>query len=109
MIIQAKDNQNKKIVVFVDEDLRDLIPGYLENRLKDIAAIRAALAQRDFDAIRSIGHKMKGSGGGYGFDQITDIGRAIEDAAKIDHGEEISRQTEALKTFLNRVDVVYQT
>jgi len=108
MATQANGNHDEKIVVFVDEDLQDLIPGYLENRLKDIAAIRTALAQGDYEAIRSVGHKMKGSGGGYGFDEITNIGRAIEDAAKIDHGEEILRQTEALKTYLERVEVVFQ-
>ncbi len=51
---------------------------------------------------------MKGSGGGYGFDRITDIGRAIEEAAKIGHREEIHEQTEALKIYLERLEVVYQ-
>ncbi|MEI6314584.1 MAG: Hpt domain-containing protein, partial [Syntrophus sp. (in: bacteria)] len=108
MATQANDNHDEKIVVFVDEDLQDLIPGYLAGRHKDIAAIRAALTSGDYEAIRSIGHKMKGSGGGYGFDEITNIGRAIEDAAKIDHGEEILRQTEALKTYMERVEIVFQ-
>jgi len=108
MATQANEDHEEKIVVIVDEDLQDLIPGYLENRLKDIAAIRAALAQGDYEAIRSIGHKLKGSGGGYGFDQITEIGRLMEEAAKIDHGEEILRQTEALTSYLKRVEVVYQ-
>jgi len=108
MATQANEDHEAKIVVIVDEDLQDLIPGYLENRLKDIEAIRAALAQGDYEAIRSIGHKLKGSGGGYGFDQITEIGRSMEDAAKIGHGEEILRQTETLKSYLERVEVVYQ-
>jgi len=108
MAAQAYDNHKEKNVVIVDEDLRDLIPGYLENRLKDIAAIQTFLAQGDYEAIRSIGHKMKGSGGGYGFDEITNIGRTIEEAAKIGHREEIHKQTEALKIYLERVEIVYQ-
>jgi len=108
MVTQTNDNHEEKIEVFVDEDLQDLIPGYLENRLKDIAAIQASLDQGDYEAIRSIGHKMKGSGGGYGFDEITDIGRAIEEGAKNGHGEEIRRQMEALKTYMERLEVVYQ-
>lgn len=108
MATQANDNREEKIVVIVDEDLQDLIPGYLENRLKDITAIRESIAQGDYEAIRSIGHKMKGSGGGYGFDEITNIGRAMEEAAKNDYGEEIERQTAALKSYLERVEVVYQ-
>ncbi len=108
MATQTNDNHEEKIVVFVDEDLQDLIPGYLENRLKDIAAIQASLDQGDYEAIRSTGHKMKGSGGGYGFDEITNIGRAMEEAAKIEHREEIVRQTEVLKKYMERLEVVYQ-
>ena len=59
-----------KFVVVVDDDLQDLIPDYLEGRRKDIAAIRSALERDDLESIRSIGHKMKGSGGGYGFDRL---------------------------------------
>jgi HPt (histidine-containing phosphotransfer) domain-containing protein len=108
MATQGNGNREEKIVVIVDEDLQDLIPGYMENRLKDIAAIQEYLAQGDYEAIRSIGHKMKGSGGGYGFDEITNIGRAMEEAAKIGDREEIHKQTETLKTYLERVEIVYR-
>jgi HPt (histidine-containing phosphotransfer) domain-containing protein len=108
MATQANNNHEGKTVVFVDEDLQDLIPGYLENRLKDMEAIQEYLAQGDYEAIRSIGHKMKGSGGGYGFDEITNIGRAMEEAAKIGDREEIQKQTEALKTYLDHIEIVYQ-
>jgi HPt (histidine-containing phosphotransfer) domain-containing protein len=97
-----------RISVRVDPDLADLIPGYLDNRRQDIALIQQALGRQDFATIRTAGHKMKGSGGGYGFDEITDIGRAIEEAANIEHGEEILRQVEALKSYLERLEVFYQ-
>ena len=108
MATQGMDNKMGKITVFVEEALQDLIPGYLENRREDLAAIGEALLKGDFEAIRSMGHKMKGSGGGYGFDGITDIGRAMEEAAKMEHAEEINRQTATLKSYLERVDVVYR-
>jgi HPt (histidine-containing phosphotransfer) domain-containing protein len=108
MVTQANADHEGKIVAMVDEDLQDLIPGYLDNRLKDIDALLASLDQGDYETIRSIGHKMKGSGGGYGFDGITDIGRAIEEAAKNGHREEIQAQTEALKIYLERLEIVYQ-
>ncbi len=108
MTMSQGDEHDKKITVVVEEDLQELIPGYLENRRKDIATIREALAVKDYEAIRSLGHKMKGSGGGYGFDAITDIGRALEDAAKGDHAEEIEKQTEILASYLERVEVVYR-
>ena len=51
---------------------------------------------------------MKGSGGGYGFDEITDIGMRIEDAANGSDRDEILRQNERLCQYLQNVKVVYQ-
>ncbi|MRR17997.1 MAG: Hpt domain-containing protein [Deltaproteobacteria bacterium] len=97
-----------EFVVVVDDDLQDLIPGYLEGRRKDIAAILAALERDDLESIRTIGHKMKGSGGGYGFDRITEIGRGIETAAKDSNRQDILDKTGNLRDYLDRVKVVFQ-
>lgn len=56
---------------------------YVANRLKDITDIRFKLTQDDFGGIENLAHKMKGSGGLYGFDDLTKIGAAMEEAAKI--------------------------
>ena len=40
-----------KWTVTVDEDLQDLIPGYLENRRKDAEELQKALARSDFEVI----------------------------------------------------------
>jgi len=61
MTIGEGDLRSDRITVVVEEDLRELIPGYLENRRKDITTIREALAGSDYETIRSLGHKMKGS------------------------------------------------
>jgi len=54
----------EKIVVHVDADLDDLIPGYLQNRREDVKAVWQALENQDFETIRVLGHTMKGTGGG---------------------------------------------
>ncbi|TDJ68612.1 MAG: Hpt domain-containing protein, partial [Proteobacteria bacterium] len=58
----------EKIIVNIDPDLEDLIPGFLNNRAHDVRAINDLLDAEDFGAIRLLGHSMKGAGGGYGFD-----------------------------------------
>lgn len=108
MAEQQQALRNGEIIAVIDDELQDIIPGYLENRRRDVSAVLSALERGDFELIRNIGHKMKGTGGGYGFDRITDIGRHIEEAAKIKHHEEISRQVEMLKLYLEQVKVVYQ-
>jgi HPt (histidine-containing phosphotransfer) domain-containing protein len=96
-----------KIIVHVDPDLTDLIPGYLANREKDIIAIHDALAKKDLDTVRILGHSMKGSGGGYGFETITDIGMLIEKAAKEGQDESIRLQVKRLENYLRQVEIVY--
>lgn len=109
MADQEQIPEKGKFAVVVDDELRDLIPGYFENRRQDIVLILSALEQGDFELIRTIGHKMKGSGGGYGFDRITEIGRNIEAAAKDSKRQEILDQTNDLQDYLDCVKVVFQS
>lgn len=109
MADQEQIPEKGKFAVVVDDELRDLIPGYFENRWQDIVLILSALEQGDFELIRTIGHKMKGSGGGYGFDRITEIGRNIEAAAKDSKRQEILDQTNDLQDYLDCVKVVFQS
>ena len=95
----------EKIRIHVDPDIADLIPGFLENRRKDITAMQAALEQGDFETVRVLGHSMKGAGGGYGFDAITDIGAALEQAAKDRNRESIGKSLRDLSSYLDRVEV----
>ncbi|MEI6613693.1 MAG: Hpt domain-containing protein [Chrysiogenales bacterium] len=103
----TNDNTGKKTIIHADIDLEDLIPGFLANRRKDIIEIGKMLLANDQGSIESLGHAMKGSGGGYGFDEITSIGLRIEQAAKKQNPAEISRQLEALSNYLDNIEVTY--
>jgi HPt (histidine-containing phosphotransfer) domain-containing protein len=96
-----------KIIVHVDNDLADLIPGYLANRGKDITAIKNALANKDWESVRILGHSMKGSGGGYGFETITDIGMLMEKAGKEGCDKDISLQVKRLEDYLRQIEIIY--
>lgn len=101
------DGGAEKIVVHIDEDLAEIAPGYLENRIKDLEELPRALAEGNFQTLRVLGHRMKGSGAGYGFDGISEIGRAIEDAAKVEDGVGVERGIADLAAYLQRLEVVY--
>ncbi|MCX8022677.1 MAG: Hpt domain-containing protein [Syntrophorhabdaceae bacterium] len=101
-------DEEKRIVLTIDKDLEDLIPIYLENRRKDIKTILSSLEKDDFETIRTLGHSMKGSGGGYGFDEISNIGKEIEMEAKKSNGEEIKRLLERLSWYLEHIEIVYE-
>jgi Hpt domain len=96
-----------KIVVHIDPDLEDLIPGFLANRRRDVDSLRELVKAQDYPAIRIIGHSMKGAGGGYGFDPITDFGAEIETAALRSNDEVILAATTALADYLACVEPVF--
>lgn len=96
------------IPVSVDSDLEDLIPGFLKRREEDLERLRSALGDGDMETVRVTGHSMKGTGGGYGFHGLSEIGAAIEAAAKSDDSVEISQQIETLADYLSRVEVQFE-
>ncbi len=98
---------NARIVVKIDPDIEDLIPGFLANRRRDVESLKSLVAKQDYAAVRVIGHSMKGAGGGYGFDLITEIGDAIESAALRVDGDAIMAATAELADYLARVEPVY--
>ena len=67
--------------VRVTKDLEDLIPGFMQNRHKELDSLRVALAAMDFDILRQLGHRMKGLGNSYGFKQVSNLGKEIEEWA----------------------------
>ena len=98
----------EKIVVNVDPDLEDLIPGFLENRSKDLKAMQEAQEKGDVQTLQSIGHSLKGVGGGYGFDDLSEIGAAIEVAAKSGDISTVPGLLDRLKDYLERVEVKFE-
>ena len=97
-----------KIVVNIDIDLEDLIPGFLENRQSDLHKLEQALGDQDFEILRSIGHNLKGVGGGYGFHDMTTLGAAIEESARENKFEIVNENVKKLSNYLSSVEIVYE-
>ncbi|MBT8445827.1 MAG: Hpt domain-containing protein [Gammaproteobacteria bacterium] len=95
-----------KIVVRIDPDIQDLVPGFLKNRAADLDLIAGHVADGNLDGVKIIGHSMKGAGGGYGFDAITDIGARLESAADDGDLAAIEDAANELRDYLGRVEVV---
>jgi CheY-like chemotaxis protein len=95
------------VTVKVAGNLKDVLPGYLERRRTDVQTIRAALEKGLYDTIRIAGHRMKGSGAGYGMDRITEIGSGLEDAAASGNAEGIGKLAQELEEFLDSTRIEY--
>ena len=89
-----------------------MIPGYLHNRLRDVETIASAARQDDFPTVQRIAHNLKGSGSGYGFAQLSALGRELEKLAKardrvriLERILELDRQIRAILQSLDTVSV----
>jgi len=92
------------IPVQVDGRLRNLVARFLANCARDLAQLRAALAGGDLAAARKIGHSLGGAGGSYGFEEITRIGRAIEERSLRGDAASVGELAAKLEDYLARVE-----
>ena len=84
--------------------LAERTPGYLANCRRNVVSMNEALDRRDFAAVTILGHNLRGSGGGFGFPGITDIGAGLEQAST-DSDMGVSREwVSQLSSYLDRVD-----
>jgi HPt (histidine-containing phosphotransfer) domain-containing protein len=99
---------DQPISVTVAKDLEDLIPTFMKNRHKELETLRAALAAGDMEQLRQLGHRMKGVGTSYGFEQVSVLGKLIEDSAKATDRAGLEAHIAEYTGYLARVKIVYE-
>ena len=104
---QAADDTSTELVS-IDASFEPLIPKFLSNRKKEVIAMQGALTAQDFETVQRISHGMKGAGGSYGFDRITELAAVVEQAAKKHDSSTIERDLSVLSSYLDRIKVVYE-
>jgi CheY-like chemotaxis protein/HPt (histidine-containing phosphotransfer) domain-containing protein len=104
----SKDENSRTdtIPVRANPKFADLMPGFLQNRRQDVIAMLDALERGDFQTVESLGHGMKGAGGSYGFQAITDFGAALEQAAESADIDASRKWVGELSRYLDRVEIV---
>ncbi len=93
--------------VEIDREIESIVPEFLEKRAEDCRLVDEMLEREAFSEIRALGHRMKGAGGSYGFDDVSKLGEIIEDAALAGDKSAISKAVLELAEYLARVNVVY--
>ncbi len=96
-----------RVIVEVDPDLSDLIPGFLAHKRDDVAAIFEAVTRRDYAEISHIAHRIKGEGGSYGFDLMTELGRGLEQAAATRDDGAVTTLARQLLNYMDRLEIVF--
>jgi HPt (histidine-containing phosphotransfer) domain-containing protein len=100
----------KEYVAYVERDMEEIIPYFIEDSKAEIKGLVAALKAGDYKALKDFGHQIKGSSVtcSEGFREMSDIGLAIEEAAKEKKGlGEIQGLVRRFVDYVNNVKVVY--
>ncbi|MUM76942.1 Hpt domain-containing protein [Pseudodesulfovibrio sp. F-1] len=95
------------IIERIDADLEELMERFFASSRREVEAMRAALAAQDFVTLARLGHTAKGTGYGYGFRGMGDIGLALESAALADDHTGAASQVERLAHYLASVRVEF--
>lgn len=95
----------EKLTIAVDAQIAALVPRFLANRAADVVNIRVALARADFETIRRAAHGMKGSGGAYGFAEISRLGASMEESARQGDAVAVVELVSSLEAYLARIEI----
>ncbi len=94
-----------RIQLSVDPALRELVPGFLANRRKDLEVIGRALSSGNLEAIRVVGHNIRCFSRVYGFEELTALGEEIQQAAAEHSTLRIAHARLQLADYLARIDI----
>jgi PAS domain S-box-containing protein len=99
-------NRKDTILVRANPKFADMIPVFLQNCRQNVIAMLDALDRGDCETVEILGHGMRGAGGSYGFQAITDIGAALEQAAESADTDASRKWVAELSRYLDRVEII---
>ena len=99
--------RGSKGAIVLDEDMRHLVPPFLEKRMEEIAEVRNSIALGDGEAVRRAGHRMRGSFGLYGFHEAAAICGEMEELAQANQLADARKRLSTLSVYLDEIDVHY--
>jgi chemotaxis protein histidine kinase CheA len=85
---------------FDAEEWAEMQEMYITHTSKELAKIQEDIDNIIIDSLRTFGHNIKGSGGMYGFEEVTNLGTKIEASAKANDRNKIKLLLEELSDFL---------
>jgi CheY-like chemotaxis protein len=94
------------VLAVVKSNITDRIPAYLQNCRQNVIDIGEALDRVDFETVTILGHNMSGSGGMFGFQAITDIGAALQQAGESADTDASRKWVGELSSYLHSVETI---
>ncbi len=95
------------IVYEIDKELEEIVPAFMNSRKKDIESLKNFFAEKNYEEIRSIGHKVKGTAGSYEFMELSEIGGRLEKAASDHDDGALDKLIVEYEDHVNKIDIKY--
>lgn len=93
--------------ISIDPQLADILPSFIELSQKDMDHLQQAIDREDWGLAKQIAHSLKGDCGGYGFMQMSDIARGLEEAILGSDRDGITSKHALLLSYWQELLVAY--
>lgn len=94
--------------IYIDKDLEDVFPGYLDNRHKELIELKTLIDNQDLGKLKVLAHRLAGNAGSYGLAFLSEVGSKMEaDCLRND----LSRMNDyffQIKTYLDELSYEYR-
>jgi PAS domain S-box-containing protein len=85
--------------------MKKILAEFVEGLPAQVASLIELLERRDLASLRRVTHKLRGAGGGYGFDRITALAKAAEQGIQEEKSiEDIAARVDDLVQLIRRVE-----
>ena len=90
-----------------EEDFQELLEDFLSAAQTRQAVLRESFESGAIDSIRSQAHQIKGAGGGYGFEGLSELAAQLEEVCKDQdaHPEDIAPLLDGVVDYLSRIRI----
>lgn len=86
--------------IYIHPEIKPLVPGYLENRKKDLLTLKEALTKKELSIIARIAHNIKGTALSYGQKKLGIIATRLEEASNDNSWSEIENNIHEMEITL---------
>jgi signal transduction histidine kinase/DNA-binding response OmpR family regulator len=93
------------LAVHVEPALKPYVDDFLQSLSVLIERTKEQARKKEFNSICAFAHQMKGDGGTYGFNGVTEISTKIQHAANAEDQMEVMHLIEELENYLSDVEV----
>lgn len=88
-----------------DPSYADLVEEFVAGLDDRVHSMGQSLADGQFDTLKSLAHQLKGSGGGHGYQILTEVAATLEEQARNQELQACQTSLEELTSIVSRVVV----